>query len=398
MHFVVNNSWTQFRGGAEGLVRQICTVKFPKWDPVLNQFRVGKIFLANDHRFPTGFLNRVCESLNSHGYEFFVEDLRKPQNFSHPEVDLRDWQLRAVNEAFLAGRGIIVASPGSGKSYVIAGLISSLKEFCLVLVHRRVLKEQLSSLFSDLNLSNYEVATFQGVRKESLDRCRCVIVDETHHVPARTFFSVVQQCDNAYFRFGLTATKEREDFLEPLIEAALGKVLFEYSEGKDLKVLLVYNDKRYNASNFKELQDLLFSDSDRDRLIKRVVDSLDGRILVFVDRIEHGKRLSELLGGDFLYSGNVDTNVISQFDSADGKKVLVASPVLDEGVDLHNLDYIVLCAGGKSLAKLKQRVGRAFRQVSPKIIDIFDVGNPVLLRHSRRRLRYYESVGEVKVL
>ena len=51
-----------------------------------------------------------------------------------------------------------------------------------------------------------------------------LILDEAHHVAARTFHSVVDRCP-ARYRLGLTATPEREDGLTALLDLFMGAPL-----------------------------------------------------------------------------------------------------------------------------------------------------------------------------
>ena len=77
--------------------------------------------------------------------------------------------------------------------------------------------------------------------------------------------------------------------------------------------------------------------------------------------------------------------------------VLVASPIMDEGIDISGIHTVVIAAGGKSPSRLLQRVGRGMRTEDGKdkveIIDFWDTGVKLLQGHSQERKATYEEQG-----
>jgi len=82
--------------------------------------------------------------------------------------------------------------------------------------------------------------------------------------------------------------------------------------------------------------------------------------------------------------------------------VLLSTSVLDEGVDISNIDTLILAAGGKSMRQVIQRIGRALRKKKNKenkatIFDFEDNENQALRKHTKERLASYkEQEFEVK--
>jgi len=85
-------------------------------------------------------------------------------------------------------------------------------------------------------------------------------------------------------------------------------------------------------------------------------------------------------------------------------KILIGSTIADEGLDIPNLDCLILLSAGKSSTKAFQRIGRVLRNYEEKdkngnivykkqkaiVFDFID-NTPMLLRHSKRRMKMYRS-------
>ncbi len=94
-------------------------------------------------------------------------------------------------------------------------------------------------------------------------------------------------------------------------------------------------------------------------------------------------------------------------------KILIGSTIADEGLDIPNLDCLILLSAGKSSTKAFQRVGRVLRNYEEKdengnviykkqravVFDFIDA-TPMLNRHSKQRLKMYktEPAWEIKKL
>ena len=88
-------------------------------------------------------------------------------------------------------------------------------------------------------------------------------------------------------------------------------------------------------------------------------------------------------------------------------KILIGSTIADEGLDIPNLDVLILLNGGKSSTRAFQRIGRVLRlyknpetgeEKERAIVFDFQDYTPMLRRHSRRREQLYrtEPLWEIK--
>ena len=76
------------------------------------------------------------------------------------------------------------------------------------------------------------------------------------------------------------------------------------------------------------------------------------------------------------------------------RQVLIASKIFDQGVDIPELDALILAGSGKSSARALQRIGRVIRGYPGKkwanVIEFWDNAK-YLESHSSARLKIYKS-------
>ncbi len=160
----------------------------------------------------------------------------------HDTRSPRGYQADAVSAWFDGKRrGVVVLPTGSGKSFVAHLAIARTQRPTLVVVPTIDLLQQwatqLESAFGcevgmlgggsrevrDLTVSTYDSA---ALMMEFIgNRFGLLIVDECHHLPGPTNQTVASMCI-APFRMGLTATPERDDDGEAVVEQLLGPVCF----------------------------------------------------------------------------------------------------------------------------------------------------------------------------
>ena len=78
--------------------------------------------------------------------------------------------------------------------------------------------------------------------------------------------------------------------------------------------------------------------------------------------------------------------------------ILIANVIFQEGIDIPELQSVVIAAGGKSTIAILQDVGRGMRKYTAEgavaksafqVFDFADRGSAVLARHTRGRLEAY---------
>ncbi|HXG66870.1 MAG TPA: DEAD/DEAH box helicase family protein, partial [Blastocatellia bacterium] len=164
-------------------------------------------------------------------------------------VEPRPYQQEAIERWRAASRcGVIILPTGAGKSHVAQMAIELTGRSTLVVVPTLDLMNQ----WYDLLLSSYQaeigligggyfelgaitVTTYASAFRFMEDRGNqfgLVIFDECHHLPSGVHRYAAEMCI-APFRLGLTATPEREDGADGLLDHLIGPIVFR-REAQDM--------------------------------------------------------------------------------------------------------------------------------------------------------------------
>jgi superfamily II DNA or RNA helicase len=151
-------------------------------------------------------------------------------------------QAEAVDAWFQGGRGGVVVLPtGSGKTFVAELILERLGRGALIVTPTLDLMQQwYSGLIEAFGIpigliggGSYEVqpitvTTYDSayIHAERLgDRFALLVFDECHHLPGPAY-TAAADLSIAPFRLGLTATPEREDGAERILDRLIGPVVF----------------------------------------------------------------------------------------------------------------------------------------------------------------------------
>lgn len=366
--------------------------------------------------------------------EVQVQDLRRHPVLSQPwslQIQLRDYQTAAVERAALLRDGVVVSPTGSGKTVMAMGLVAKLATPALILVHNRLLLEQICEAAErclgvqagvlgagKADVRPLTVATIQTLMRRDLSELSemfgLVILDEAHHCPAPTFTEVVQQF-NSRWRIGLTATPERKDRLHPLMYASLGPELVRMRPAEMLAIGSLSASRVTpvqttfaggRLTDHSEMMTALASHPQRNREIADAVMATRGaRSLVLVERVEHCHALAETLrqrgATAWGLSGRVDATerheTLSQLKGPDGGVLVATTSLVGEGFDCPALDTLYLAVPSANSARVTQALGRVLRphdgKLQARVYDFVDVATPGLARTWPARLRVYRQHG-----
>lgn len=361
-----------------------------------------------------------------------------------PSVELRDYQRTALDRMVTARQGHVVMPCGAGKTVTGLAAICAIGQPALVIVHTKDLLDQWCEQIRELvgiepgvygggkkHLGEITVATVQTLVRmdaEALDELAsyfgCVVVDEAHHTPASTFQQVLNEIP-ARYRFGLTATPTREDGLTPLLRMTLGAELFaiDYTELVErghleqpaIKIIETgFQYDYFSQEDYQGCMAALCEDPDRNELIADIAagDALNGHsVLVLSDRVEHCHAIAKSIAAGFLtdleappvvLTGDVqskDRAIILEAFKSGQIKILIATTLADEGLDVPRLSRVILAYPGKSVARTTQRLGRLMRlfpgKSAPVLYDLVDKNVIPLWRQARKRINTYQKLLEV---
>jgi type I site-specific restriction endonuclease len=161
---------------------------------------------------------------------------------------LYDYQKAAIDTAVKKEMGVIVAPPGSGKTIIGLSIIAQKEQPALIIVHRKQLFDQwVERIQSFLGIAepfigkivqgqqkigtHITVAMIQSIAginasDDIFKSFGTIIIDECHHMPAKTFRQVISNF-HCYYMYGLTATPIRKNNDEKLIFVHIGDVIHE---------------------------------------------------------------------------------------------------------------------------------------------------------------------------
>ena len=394
---------------------------------------------------PRGCLEACVELLDGLGIGSSVDDQRCLGRGIAATFrgDLRPDQKTAARALAAHDTGVLAAATAFGKTVVAAWLIAERQVNTLVVVHREQLLEQWMdrlSEFLDIGKDRFgrltgrqkklngavDVASMQSlVRKGQVDdrvaEYGFVIVDECHHVPARSFELVASRAKARYVT-GLTATVTRKDGHHPIMFLHCGPIRHRADQpvqyiGRSFSRRVIVRPTGFRASGdpapdprveFQRLCGQLIADPERNAAICRdVVDGVrDGRSpLVLTERVDHlddlAGRLTDAGLDVVMLRGGMGRKTLSSElarIAADRPQVLLATGrFVGEGFDKAHLDTLFLTMPVSWRGTVTQYVGRLHRLHEGKrevrVYDYVDLDAPMLARMFDRRCRAYETQG-----
>jgi superfamily II DNA or RNA helicase/very-short-patch-repair endonuclease len=407
---------------------------------------------AEDHpkhfALPRGCLDEVQAMLGS----LHIQPILRDERFNGVPLKvafhgtLRPDQQAAAEALLRHDTGVLAATTAFGKTVVAAWLIARRGVNTLILVHRQQLLEQwIERLSSFLGVAAKTIGRLGGGRNkltgaldvalmQSLVRQEVVddrvaayghlIVDECHHISARSFELAVRRA-KAKFITGLSATVTRKDGHHPIIFMQCGPVRHRVdaktqAAARPFTHHVMVRPTNFRAidlsdpdprAEFQQLYEALWNDDKRNQMICADVTSSmnDGRSpLVLTERIEHLQRLAQLLSPHIphliLLQGGQSKKVLAtalaqlaQIPKTVGRAVLATGKYIGEGFDDPRLDTLFLALPVSWRGTIAQYVGRLHRLHEGKrevrVYDYADLNVPMLSRMFDRRCRGYESLG-----
>jgi superfamily II DNA or RNA helicase len=377
--------------------------------------------------------------------------------FDVNEIDLRDYQNKAVGELYKFENGIYSAPTGAGKSRVMLELIRLCHQKSIIFCEKRDIAQQWINYARELGFgpcayigenewsdnTSLVIALRQSVwsKKDKLDQdwfdqFGCIIYDEIHHLSAPTAFEIIQRFP-AYYRFGCSATPDSDQDLFPIVSAAIGPVVhlspvkeighhlvipsvrvvkteFEFpyrptrrvSNGRNLKIV---------RNNYNDMMVALEENHDRNLLIMSKAHNsaqAERTCLVLSKKKKHLKYLYNLWN-EMMYNQihNYDIYFLTGDNSKDYNMIkdeielsrgcIIFSTLADEGTNIPKLDRIFLSYPGRKLRGYEQSIGRIMRPHPQKkdaiVYDFRDASISLLNSQFRDRAQNIYNKKKYKI-
>ena len=352
------------------------------------------------------------------------------------QIEPRDYQQAALEAWRTHDRqGTVILPTGSGKTFLGLQAIADAGVGALVVTPTIDLMNQwhatLTNAFGDqltervgvLGGGSHEIAALTVTTYDSAyryideygDRFGLLITDETHHLAADTYLQIPEMTIAPY-RLGLTATYERADGREELLEDRMGPVVYEevvdnlagefLSEYETIQMSVeltseersAYDDEYQLYRDYVDNHDFdLWKEQGYAEFLKRTsYDPQGRRALIAKQRAERIARtatkkldtLDNLLkrhhddrvivftaNNDFAYDISREfilpcithqtdtderTEILERFRSGE-YSMLATSQVLDEGIDVPAANVGIILSGSASKRQYAQRLGRILR-------------------------------------
>lgn len=413
-------------------------------------FRTGKwdgrkhLFRPRSGAFPTGLCSALEGALTASGVEVGVEDLRVPPTPTEAGFDLigitfdtpYEYQLDACEKMIEAKQGVVKAATGSGKTEIACAVTQYLGLKTLFMVPSRELMYQSQKRFmTRLGLTEAEIGVVGDGKwlpgslvtvasidtlesRMNTDECQDLIketevlfLDECHGVGSDTYYTVATLCP-AFYRYGLSATPlDRTDGANMMLLAATGEMIVDIplkqlvESGVCAKGKIIF-DKITEPVLKKKIQySTAYKQgvSENPQLLEKVIQwteifhDLGLGVLILCEEIQHGRTIddalwtetSKLIPHQFIHgTEDMDTRkaAIESFDNRN-LPVLVASTIMDQGVDVQSIDALILAGSRKSKIRTLQRLGRGLRGDKLIVVDFANFTHKYLLEHSYKRLQ-----------
>ena len=397
---------------------------------------------------PRGLLGDVETLLESLKIQSVLCDERSggaPAAFSF-KGELRPEQTVAAKAMLSHETGVLAATTAFGKTVVAAWLIAQRGVSTLILVHRQALLEQwVERLSTFLGLTPKDIGRIGGGHKQitglidvaimqSLVRKGVVndlvanyghlVVDECHHLSARSFELVARRAKARYVT-GLSATVTRKDGHHPIIFMQCGPVRYRVNAkaqaaARPFTHVAIVRPTNFRMSQppeedprleFQALYQSLAADPARNQLICQDVLGVarEGRRpLLLTERTEHLRHLAEMLAPQIPHlitlKGGMGKkelrNVLDQLNSLPEEEacvLLATGKFAGEGFDHPRLDTLFLTLPVSWRGTIAQYVGRLHRLHAGKrevrVYDYADLNVPMLARMFDKRCQGYEAAG-----
>lgn len=397
----IHNSYSNICGMNAQQEKQVRAALTYTLDSKANFFSGGfgprkKCLLDKKGNFPTGLLHRLPPWAITFS-DIRIKPVSQPQGFIM-KGNPYQWQVSAVKAAEKAGRGIISAPTGTGKSMAMMLLVLRLNVKTLIVVPSLEIKRQLKEA---INLPNVTIENIDSKALQAVQGFDCLIIDEAHHVAAKTYQKLNKlMWSGIYYRFFFTATPFRNDTDETLLfESIAGHVIYKLDYQEAIRNRYIVPVEAYyiespkqktDAYSYQEVyKDLVVKNTAKNFLIAGMLARLHAAgksTLCLVREVAHGKALAELTGLPFVHGMDEDSRkYIKGFNSGVHKVLIGTTGILGEGIDTKPCEYVLIAGGGKAKSQFMQAVGRCLRTFSGKdsgkIILIKDASHKYLSRH-----------------
>lgn len=370
------------------------------------------------------------------GFSYWGEGVDLSLNIPIKEAGLRDYQSEAIKHLLSKKLGTCVMATGLGKSRMIASVCMSfanIKKRTLVVVPSEYLVNQMAEDIGEFHKSVTKASSKQKPKlgadvlvatpitaKKYIDVYDTVVIDESHHLSARTWTETIMHADKADHIYNFTATPEREDGLERIIHAFAGPTEVNLStkwgiENKWLRSFEYYpiitnslekngrkitvSDKSSRATAYKKLVNNEAFLGEIVALLKNALDK-DRKIIVLFRTLVAAKEFTKVCknaGIKVNFASATFKKPLEDFAKGVSNVLVATDKLVAEGVNIPNADTLMNVLQNSSNITTAQSLGRILRlgeKKNPIVCDIVASGYKPFISSHEKRSKFYNSLAE----
>jgi superfamily II DNA or RNA helicase len=452
-----------------------------RWDPrVKKGFWDGYISYFKSNRYlPSGLWSEVVDICKTYNFELGIEGIERKfdksidkdefvswveEKWANSEMKPRDYQVETVFQIIKYQNCLAELATSAGKTLItymaIAYLLETQKARKVLMIVPTVdlvvqgtedfyeynetackLKLDIQQIFAGSVIrdkSNVVIGTYQSLvkkPKEYFDQFDTVIVDETHKAKSTSIKTILEKCENAERRFGLSGTIPKPGTLDrltimaytgPVITSIRADYLMEKGHITPCEVYVI--EMNYARDEVKDGFKTLFQRSEEDRkkllnlehqyaiqsdmrldFITDMILKNNKNALVLFYRIDYGNKLYDKLREKsdrkiFYIDGSTDKDLREyqkdMLEEGEGKIMIASFGTFSTGINVKNIHTIYLTESFKSEVIIRQSIGRGLRKHENKrkliiidFVDDFRAGKfkNYLYKHSEARQEIYRE-------
>jgi len=357
-------------------------------------------------------------------YEIVDKRVLLPENYPKFRFPLRPSQQEIFDS--VDGNCIINATPSWGKTFTGLSIAGKLAQKTLVVCHTVPLRNQwereIKKVFgitagvigsgkfeTDAPIVVGNVQTLTRNIEKIKKMFGTLILDEFHHVSAKTFAKVVDS-NYARYKLGLSATSERKDGKHVVFQDYFGHTLYKPPMENCMtpSVHIIKTDIRFpDGANipWANKVTMLCENEEYQHLIAMLAATYAAKghkVLCVAQRVQFLLKCAELVGEKAI----AITGQIKDFEEREGLIKDVVDGVYEilfgtqsifaEGISINPIGVLLLATPISNDPLLNQLIGRIIREfpgkLPPVIVDVHFRGNTAR-RQQTQRIGYYMKQG-----
>ncbi len=369
-----------------------------------------------------------CEHLIPEDYSITDRRSYEDADIPEPSFTLRDDQQRAVD--WCEGSGILNCQPGWGKSIAAMAIAHKMQMKTLIITTTTTIRDmwvkEIKNFFGfdpgvigggQFNIDPpIVVGNIQSIRNkvpQISDKFGVVILDEMHHVSAKTFTETLNSMRSPV-KLGLSGTTERKDGLHVVFEDYFGKDRFIGVRENVLEPTIhMYNVENELSGNqmipWADKVTALYKEPSYRKTIAamcKLYAKQGHKVLVLSDRTEMLDYIEETCDNVVKITGEVKddpskgitdrADAIAEIERGQGEILAGTQSIFSEGVSIPILSCIILAVPTNNAPLLEQLIARVQRLMEGKTsciaVDIKLKGNTGF-RHRNTRKGVYIKLG-----